>query len=361
SYPAFFDYDNDGLEDLVIGNYNYYQPAGGCKSGLSLYRNTGTNSTPSFQLITRDFAGLFNATFCNGFCNDPHPTFGDIDGDSDLDMLIGDFCGKLQLYLNNGANNLTAFGVNGIPSVANFQGIDIGSNAAPQLVDVDRDGKLDLIVGKRSGVITYYHNSGTTTNAVFTWVTDLWGNVDVSYLTSGYSCPFLYDDSGSYRLLVGNELGYAFRYGNIDGNLSGSFTLNDTLIDRVEGGRVCPGMGDINGDGLPDLLLGNYAGGVSLFYWDNPVGVTSQNRFEAGPGMEIFPNPSNSQTEVQFSNLNPATVSILKVFDVTGQKLFSLSCSSPSLMLDVSALSAGIYMLRLEDGKHSVVRKLMVY
>ena len=72
SYPAFFDYDADGLKDLVIGNYSYYQVSGGYKSGLSLYRNVGTNTTPSFQLITRDFAGLFNASFCTGFASDVH-------------------------------------------------------------------------------------------------------------------------------------------------------------------------------------------------------------------------------------------------------------------------------------------------
>ena len=162
-------------------------------------------------------------------------------------------------------------------------------------------------------------------------------------------------------LLVCNELGYVFRYGNIDGNLSGTFSITDTVINRVEGGLVCPGMGDINGDGHPDLLVGNKAGGVSLWYQNNPLAVVSSDRIEAGPGMEFFPNPAHSQIEIQFSNLNTDNHNMLVVFDVTGQKIISLPCMSPSLTLDVSSLSAGIYMLRLEDGKHSVVRKLMVY
>jgi hypothetical protein len=361
SYPAFYDYDGDGLLDMIIGNYNYFQPAGGYKSGLSLYRNTGTNTSPAFQLITRDFAGLFSATLCTGFANDVHPTFGDIDGDGDKDMLLGDFCGNLQLYLNSGSNNLSSFGTSGIPSTANYQGIDIGSNAAPQFIDLDRDGKLDLVIGRRNGYLRYYRNNGTTTNAVFNTLTkDTLGNVDVSVLTAGYACPFVYDDSGSYRLLVGNEDGYVFRFGNIDGNLNGAFSIIDTIIKREEGGRTCPGMGDIDGDGLPDLLVGNYAGGVSLFYQDN---LTAHNpiEIEAGPGMEVFPNPSSEQTVIQFSNLHPGRNNMLNMFDVTGQLVFSYQCNATSVTLDVSALSAGVYLLRLEDGKFSVTRKLVVY
>jgi hypothetical protein len=362
SYPAFFDYDNDGLNDLIIGNYSYFQPAGGYKSGLSLYRNVGTNINPSFQLITRDFAGLFNTTFCSNSANDVHPTFGDIDGDGDKDLLVGDFCGQIHLYLNNGANNLASFGTNGMPSAPLYQGIDVGSNAAPQLIDLDRDGKLDLVIGRRNGFISYYHNNGTTTNAVFNTLNeDTLGNVDASFFTAGYACPFIYDDSGSYKLLVGNELGYVFRYGNIDGNLTGTFSVIDTVINGEEGGRVCPGMGDINDDGLFDLLVGNYAGGVALFFRDNPVSVQTHNSVEAGPGMEIYPNPADGQTEIQFSNLNPGRKNLLNVFDVTGQKVLSLPCSAPALTLDVSSLSSGIYLVQLEEGKHSITRKLVVY
>lgn len=361
SYPALFDYDNDGLMDMVIGNYSYYQSSGGFRSGLSLYRNIGTSTAPAFQLITKDYAGLFSANFCVGYGNDVHPTFGDIDGDGDLDMIVGDYCGRLQLFLNDGSNNSSNFGTQGIPSVMNYQGIDIGSNAAPQLIDLDRDGKLDLIIGKRNGFISYYHNNGTTTNALFTFVTDSLGHVDASNLNTGFSCPFVYEDGGNYRLLVGNEKGYVFRFGNIDGNLNGTFSVIDTLIRNEEGGRVSIGMGDINGDGLPDLLIGNYAGGVSLWYQDNPLSVNPDSGIKAGAGMEVFPNPAHLQTEIQCSNLNRENKTELDIFDMTGQKVFSLPCSAPSLTLDVSSLNAGIYFLNLQDGKHSVVQKLMVY
>ncbi|MEI6816181.1 MAG: VCBS repeat-containing protein, partial [Bacteroidota bacterium] len=58
SMPVLFDYDNDGLKDLVIGNYGYFDTVGSYKSGLSLFRNTGTSSHPAFTLMTQDWANI---------------------------------------------------------------------------------------------------------------------------------------------------------------------------------------------------------------------------------------------------------------------------------------------------------------
>ncbi len=357
AYPAFFDYDGDGLMDMVIGNYTYYQSSGGFKSGLSLYRNVGTSTAPAFELITRDYAGLFNYTFAIGYGNDVHPTFGDVDGDGDQDMIVGDYNGKLQFFTNTaGPGNPANFSFTG----PNYQNIDIGSNAAPQLVDLDRDGKLDLVIGRKNGFISYYHNTGTINNPIFTLAEDSLGHVDVSNLSNGYASPFVFDDAGGYKMLVANELGYVFLYGNIDGNLTGTFTLLDTVISRTEGNRVNIAMGDINGDLLPDLLVGNYDGGVALFYRDNPLAINSPS-IAAKPSFDVFPNPARGSAVIQFSNLNPAAKTLVSMFDATGEKIFTTVCKPPSLTLNLASLSSGLYILRFEDGNNTVVRKLMVY
>jgi hypothetical protein len=94
-------------------------------------------------------------------------TFGDVDGDNDDDMIVGDASGNIHLFSNiasSGSSKPNCF----ILSNSNYLGINVGSNATPQLVDVDRDGQIDLLIGERNGNINYYRNNG---NFTFSFIT----------------------------------------------------------------------------------------------------------------------------------------------------------------------------------------------
>ena len=58
SYPTFFDHNNDGLLDIVVGNYGYYQSGGNPLSSLALFENTGTLNEPKFNLVNRDWQNI---------------------------------------------------------------------------------------------------------------------------------------------------------------------------------------------------------------------------------------------------------------------------------------------------------------
>jgi hypothetical protein len=94
--------------------------------------------------------------------------FGDIDHDGDLDMVVGDWDGKLYFYRNVGSAMRPEYvAVEGRKSP--FDGIDVGQHAAPVLVDLDGDGDLDLIVGENKGQLFFYNNSGgSVARATFT-------------------------------------------------------------------------------------------------------------------------------------------------------------------------------------------------
>ena len=51
------DYNNDGLKDLIIGNYGYFNNNNPI-SQLALLRNIGSQNEPNFEVIDRDFGGL---------------------------------------------------------------------------------------------------------------------------------------------------------------------------------------------------------------------------------------------------------------------------------------------------------------
>src|SRR5665213_3382206 len=156
AYPVFFDYDRDGDQDLFIGNQGYYNVNGNSPSMIRLYKNTGTQSHPIFTYQSADFAGIYTQNLgINGLA----PTFGDIDGDGDEDMICGDLNGRLNLFTKNPGND-----TNFVLTQTFYQNIDVGSFATPQLVDVDGDGLLDLLIGESTGNVNYYHNDGTATN-----------------------------------------------------------------------------------------------------------------------------------------------------------------------------------------------------
>lgn len=358
SKVRFFDASGDGLKDLLIGNYGYFDSIGTVfpfiayqSSGISYYRNTGTATAPSFALVTRDYANLNQYLL-----RDISPAFGDMDGDGDMDMIIGEINGYLH-YFENAAGAGQPADFTTISPVFFYDSIDAGVSSAPYIVDLNRDGKKDLVVGKKNGRLAYFQNTGGT-NPIFTKLTDTLGGINVTKYPSidGYSYPVFMDVNNDYKLYVGSESGWIYRYDNIDGNLAGTFNKTDSTFGNIhEPDNITLDIADIDNNGLYDIITGTFAGGATI-YTQSFVSVSEmdiENLFN------IFPNPADEQVTIRMNEEMRVPLS-LSVYDVTGRTIYEKSNIKRLTNIKTSAFDNGLYLIVLSGDGIRLNRKIMI-
>ena len=80
----------------------------------------------------------------------------------DLDLLVGDELGLLHLYINSAGPGAWPIWELETLGLTDGEGttIDVGQFAAPQWVDVDEDGLLDIVIGEKNGTLSLYLGCG---------------------------------------------------------------------------------------------------------------------------------------------------------------------------------------------------------
>lgn len=370
--PVFFDVDGDGLRDLLVGGGRRSVDTGGFASGLHYYRNVGVDTLAAFELVTRNYADTRALDRGN-----LAPCLGDLDGDGDLDLIIGDDRGFVHRYENTaasgGAANFVLQEYDWDVDLTDGVVASVGDNAAPFLFDVNRDGLLDLIVGERAGKLTYYRNFGTPSTPLFTLETDFWGAVDVrsGALGTGEAVPYLRINSiNQLQLYVGALNGRIFRYSNLDGNLLGTFTLEDTAYLQLDiGASAAVAFEDLNGDDTLDVVLGGRRGGLVAYTGKNqpdapPVGLASPLQ-GIQASFSVWPNPVASGSGLQWDAPSLAgSAYSAECYDAMGRRVltrpFGHHQSRAGLMLP--QLEAGLYVLvlRPETGGRALVRRVLL-
>ncbi len=164
-------------------------------------------------------------------------TFGDLDNDGDLDLAMGLLGGNIAFYENIGDQFSPRFAVR-TGSYNPFDAITVPSQAAPELVDLDGDGDLDLILGQFDGYssygVFYYENND-------------------------------FDDDG----IIGNTPAFSL------------VTSPGSPIDNVSASKyqVKTSVADIDGDGDLDIFIGQNGGFPSyesMLFFENNAGFSKQ-------------------------------------------------------------------------------------
>ncbi|MEL7426680.1 MAG: T9SS type A sorting domain-containing protein [Bacteroidota bacterium] len=367
--PALLDYNADGLMDLVVGNLSFFAFAGIKNSRLYLYENTGTASAPAFTLVDDDFLNMtaFSADLPPGTSTWSFaPTFGDLDNDGDDDAVVGELNGRLFYFENTaGAGNPVSFG----PAFYGYMNIDIGQHSAPQIVDLNRDGLIDLAVGERVGSIRYFQNQGTPEEPFFSDElgtapnVEILGGVDtrIPGQSTGYSTPFFVDFDNRTELFVGSEHATIEHFGNITGNLDGTFDiLSENILDHPEGDFLSPILYDWNNDGFLDMVIGNERGGLSYFSTNVSVdGVVNSDEAAPALGFDFFPNPAGDRISLELGEEWGTTAS-LEIYNASGQLMREEVARMGRQQISLSGLPTGVYWLRLVGPVGERIEKLVV-
>ena len=295
STPHFADFDGDNKTDLMLGdkqgNLLYWKNGGVFKTEEAKQKNMLVLSENTLEVEEEKEEQTetkidFDAPFAeqDPVENEPidpkfefvsskygnlelgrraFPAFMDVDGDNNLDLVVGNKAGELRYYRRE-QNSVDA---KWTLEDKNFLGYQGGRNSAPVFADLDGDADLDLLVGNQQGSILYWENKGSFEIAEF-----VYNPTPFIGVTGGRnSVPAVLDlnSDGLNDLIVGNFLGQLYKYVRTESSAGFRFRLEIRKYLNLDVGLgSVPQIADLNNDQLPDLIIGSDSGKIISFQPD---------------------------------------------------------------------------------------------
>lgn len=421
--PFYEDVDFDGSKDLMVApnvfKREFYEVD--LNHSNWLYKNSGTTALPSFNFIKKDF--LQSEMIDVG--DNATPVLFDLDGDNDLDLLIGQYINaenqsaSLYYYENTGTVSSPAFKLitNDYLSISDQSFINI----KPQFEDVNADGKIDLVISATS--LTSLQTK------IYTLLNKASKGVDFNGQSfNEVSFALLFSENihltdinldGMPDLLIGKSNGAIEYWKNNGPSGALNFSLSEedflSLGPSIERQSPSVTTGDLNGDGKDELIFGDQSGLVHIVndYRNNrqepfvisdiifdPLSETYTSKKLSGRawptvgnlfntnkpalvvgnilgGLQLLRNDEGSSLPEEIHiEVYPVPVSQPKTLNIKtdryasvqfisalGQELGEASFIIPNQInqFNVSNLAPGVYLLRIKVNDKIFVRRIVVY
>jgi hypothetical protein len=275
----------------------------------------------------------------------------DYDGDGMLDIIVGDRNGYIHFYRRTSEAPVTLTKEADI--VCGGVTIDVGYNAAPVCADWDEDGERDLLVGTQGGEVRLYHNDTIDTDPVYNTYTFL--ESSGTAINHYRNCPQVLDmnQDGKKDLLCGANDNKIYYYENTGTNAEPVFSGSESIINTGSSGARF-WVDDWNEDGMFDVLASNYNGFVQV-YIQQSTGMEETEGIGLQRELTADGNPFYSSVTIGSQGFGQG---ILTVYDMSGRALLTEPFSG-SFLLNGSDLARGCYIVEVRDAEGADALKLM--
>ena len=331
--------------DLAVANKERYEGVDQTPAAMAVFACRHRHE-PQFDLVDLDWIALADFQI-----ESPCPAFGDLDGDGDLDVLVGDELGRIHEFTNVAPAGawpeftLTALS---IPEDGSGEAIDVGQFATPQLHDMDGDGDLDMVVGEKNGTLTLFERTsvGSWSKYVSPIHGENWGNILVDNLLgiNGYSVPALTPTSEGLRVFVANETGTVQDFGLASDNWDAELLeVNDAVFGGREGFRCAAAIADVDNDGFLDALVGIQNGGLLSYSSSTDTAIVDAGFLPAWE-WQVMPNPGRDA--FRWRSAQPWSGE-LTAWSVTGKKVGHVVVQGQREgAMETSSWAPGTYVIR---------------
>lgn len=362
SSPGLIDIDSDGDLDLLVLNNGDYDETLGLSDRLSLFENVGDKQNPVFQLANTDFLGLSDSALVGSTLS-----IGDVDNDNKPDILIGTLSGQL-FWFKKEMNRW---------SCKSSQLVKYAKNAgesswAPAVIDYNKDGISDLLIGFYNGNVALFKGTSSTDIPTYEWISSkAWGmkanewllqNSEPSFSSYGYAAPTVADIDldGSPEILIG---GYenTLRIYHIEGHEpSDSLIANDNILFRVFdgdtnslriGGRIRPCVGNLVGDSIPELILGNLRGGLNFASHILSDEISVNTQIPIKRLAKIQPNPVRLGSRFEVISPDIKERWLVTVYDLHGKIHIEnfINAGESGISINTDGMCAAVYFAKLKS------------
>ncbi|MEH2015381.1 beta strand repeat-containing protein [Nostoc sp.] len=310
--------NSDGIDDLIIGALSA-SPNGIVESGQS-YVVFGNKGGFGAQLNVSTLNGS-NGFAINGInaydrSGNSVSSTGDINGDGIDDLIIGTGSGQSYVVFGSKGGFGAQFNLSTLNGSNGFA-INGGSNPVSNAGDINGDGIDDLIIGafgdKRGYVVfgskggfsaqfnlsTLNGSNGFAINSINAYqlgssvssAGDINGDGIDDLIIAG--APYAEPNSdvlGQSYVVFGSKGGFNSQFNLSTLNGTNGFAINSIIDGSVGLGNSVSSAGDINGDGIDDLIIG--------------APYASPNVFSSGQSYVVFGSKGGFGAQLNLSTLN---------------------------------------------------------